>query len=215
MAFATYSDLVAAIRDHLVGHSLTDAAIADFIGLAETDFNREIRVRQMLKRSVATVAAQYVTLPGDFLQAHNITLSSGASPRPLRAISMDDADIDRAQRRGGTPAFFVVSGDQLELVPTPSEPATVELVYYARIPALGPSQASNWLLAQSPDLYLYSALGHAASYVVDPERQQVWRAEAIRIRAAMDVEHRRSRRTGPILQRSRMFAGADRRRNHR
>jgi hypothetical protein len=210
MSIASYHALVQSIKDHLVGHLLTDANVADFVALSEADFNRSLRLNRMITtQRTAPTSARFITLPGDWLQPVNIALVSGTNPRPLRVVSLDAAEVDARMRAGGTPSFYAITGRRLEIVPAPSSEVQVEMVYYAKIPALSTATQTNWLLADAPDLYLYNSLGHAASYIVDPQRQQLWRAESMRIVEALNTESKRSRRTGPLITRSREYAGRD------
>ena len=48
-----------------------------------------------------------------------------------------------------------------------------ELLYYQKIPSLI-SNADNWLLLDSPDVYLYGALLHSAPYLAEDERVAIW-----------------------------------------
>jgi hypothetical protein len=59
-------------------------------------------------------------------------------------------------------------------VPYPDGEYDAELLYYAKIPALSDSNTSNWLLEESPDLYLYAALIQSAPYLKEDDRINVW-----------------------------------------
>jgi hypothetical protein len=170
----TYDELKTAIADWLDRSDLAPV-IPQFITLAEAQLNRVLRVRQMLKRATANIDSHFTTLPADFLEAANVQ-SNTAPNRPLQVMSMEVADRVRADTPTGTPTNFVIVGETLELVPVPASPSTIELTYYARIPALSATTASNWLLAASPDLYLYGALLQTAPYLRDDERVPVWAA---------------------------------------
>lgn len=180
MALATFAELKLALADWMVGQSVS-SRLDTFVAMAEAEFNRRLRVRDMLGRSTALAATPYIPLPFDFLEAKNVTVPCGGGRhRTLRQVTMFEAD----DRRGGSgdPGWFVVSGPEMEIVPAP--PATglfVEMVYYAKLPTLSDDQPTNWLLARWPDLYLNCALAHAQPYLANPEmaafhRQEVERA---------------------------------------
>jgi hypothetical protein len=170
----TYDELKAAIADWLDRADLAPV-IPQFVALAEAQFNRVLRVRQMIKRATASIESHFTPLPGDFLEAANVQ-SNTAPGRPLQVMSMEVADRLRADTPNGVPTNFTIVGDTLELVPVPSAPSTIEMTYYARIPALSATTQSNWLLLSSPDLYLYAALLQTAPYLRDDERVTVWAA---------------------------------------
>jgi hypothetical protein len=78
-----YATLKAAIADELARADLT-SAIPNFIQLAEADFNRQLRTRQMqamvtgsavagviaLPTDVRTIQALHVTVGGEYLEIH-------------------------------------------------------------------------------------------------------------------------------------------------
>lgn len=172
MALATYAELQSSIGDWLNRADLV-ATIPSFISLAETAHNRQLRTRQMIKRSTALVSDAFTTLPTDMLEITNAQIN-GSRVTPLEFVSMDQADRVRKIYPAGSSKYFTIVGDTLELVPNPSSEVTVEIVYYARIPALSVSNTSNWLLLNSPDLYMYGALIASAPYLRDDDRVMVW-----------------------------------------
>ena len=60
----------------------------------------------------------------------------------------------------------------------PSPDATYSLIlnYYQKIPALSGSQATNWLLTDHPDVYLFGSLLQAQYLINDDQRSMLWRA---------------------------------------
>jgi hypothetical protein len=178
MSIANYTELKAKVADWLnrVGSSAIAGSSGDFITLAEAAMNRDLRVRQMVKRATATLDAGYITLPSDYLEAKNVQLNIGGKPRQLEFMTMEQADDYRASDRGFgiPPRFYTTVGSQLEVVATIDGEAEIELAYYAKIPALSDSNQTNWLLTLWPDLYLYGALIHSAPYLRDDQRVLVW-----------------------------------------
>ena len=178
MSLKTYTELTESIADWLnrVGQPELAARAPDFIALAEARHNRELRVRQMVKRAKASLESGFITLPGDWLEAKNVQINIDGRPRKLEYVTLERADEIRASRiyDSAGPRFFNVTGSQLEVVPTVSDSVEIELTYYARIPALGEDMADNWLLREWPDLYLYGSLVHSAPYLRDDERVTVW-----------------------------------------
>ena len=75
MALVNYSDLKTSIADWLNRSDLT-ATIPDFITLAESGFNKEIRNRKMIKRATATIDSQYSAVPSDWLQTVDFVIET-------------------------------------------------------------------------------------------------------------------------------------------
>lgn len=174
MALTTYTELKTSIGDWLNRSDLT-TAIPDFISLAEAQIERTLRTRQMIVRANASFDAQYGAVPSDFLETKSLKLTSTNPQTPLSFLSIDALDNEAANyTASGKPKFFGVVGGQFRIVPTPDSNYTTELTYYAKLTKLSSSVASNWLLASSPDIYLYGALLQAAPYLQDDARIQTW-----------------------------------------
>jgi hypothetical protein len=172
---STYAQLKQDIADWLNRNDLTDQ-IPVFIRLAEARLNRELRVRQMIKRAVSFTDSNdnYVTLPGDWLEARHIRVGVNGKLEALEYFTLEDIDKGQRSLLSGRPRYFNLIGNRLQIFPEPPNDTEVEMVYYGRIPALSSQETSNWLLAEWPDVYLYGALMHTAPYLKDDERTAVW-----------------------------------------
>lgn len=174
MALSTYAELKTSIGDWLNRSDLS-ATIPDFISLAEAQVERTLRTRQMIVRANADFNAQYGAVPADFLEVKSLKLTSTNPPTPLSFMTIDNLDEQSAHyTASGKPKFFGVVGNQLRILPTPDATYTTELTYYAKLTKLSNVVTSNWLLASSPDVYLYGALLQAAPYLKDDARIQTW-----------------------------------------
>ena len=70
--------------------------------------------------------------------------------------------------------MFTMVGQQFQVIPPPNTSYSAELLYYAKIPALSDSNTTNWLLTESPDIYLYGALVQSSPYLKEDERVGTW-----------------------------------------
>ena len=172
MAITNYSELQTAVADFLNRDDLT-SVIPTFISLAEAQITRDLRHWRQQRRVTTTVDEQYENLPTDFVEM--------VSLRTDDDYTLEFASRGEIMRRkldlGGTsgrPIVFTLNAGQIEFVPTPDASYTLEMVYYARIPALSDTDTFNWLLTNYPDVYLYGALLHAAPYLADDVRLAVW-----------------------------------------
>lgn len=174
MAISTYSELQTAVANWLNRTDLTDR-IPEFIALAEAQMNRRLRVRQMVMRAEAALAAEFVDAPSDIIEP--IELALEISENDIRLLRYLAPERLLAEKAGGVssgePQFFSLVGGSIQLLPAPSASYTGELIYYAKVPALA-SNSSNWLLGSYPDAYLYGALVQAAPYLADDERVVTW-----------------------------------------
>jgi hypothetical protein len=179
MAISTYVELQAAAANWLARDDLT-LRIPEFITLAEAKFNRVLFHPRMETRTTLTVntlltSPEFLDLPTDFQTMRMVRLPDEVGKPRLQFMSQTQMDDYRYSRDNvaGTPVYFTIVGDQIELAPTPNEDMDVEVLYRANIPALA-SNSTNWLLTMAPDLYLYGTLLEAAPYIQNDERLSVW-----------------------------------------
>lgn len=176
MAISTYTELKTSIASWLNRDDLT-SVIPDFISLAEAGINRDLRHYKMIERADATLDSRYVQLPADWMETVRFSITSGNTYR-LELVSRDDM-LEYRQKTANTsgrPKFYANIGDTIEVFPTPDADYTMQLQYYSKTPALSDSNASNWLLLDAPDVYLYGTLIQSAPYLQDDARTQTWAA---------------------------------------
>ncbi len=192
MAIATYSDLQTSVANWLKRSDLT-SIIPDFITLAEARIARDLRLRrQVTNTTLSTVAGtQTVTLPSDFLEMENITLTNTTPPAALSVVTPEI--MDRKFPNGyvtGQPVVYAIVGDAIQFGPTPDAVYTVSLDYYQRFAALS-TTPTNWLLTNHPGVYLFGALAEGAPYLMEDERTPLWdtkyRAEVAALQQADDA----------------------------
>ena len=208
MALTTYAELKTSVGDWLNRTDLA-TAISDFVSLAEAQIERQLRTRQMIVRANASfaAAAEYGTVPDDFLETKSIKLDTN----PITYLSFQTIDaMDQLSNTtylsSGKPLYFSIVGSQFRLLPIPDGAYTAELVYYAKLAKLSNTNTTNWLLTQAPDVYLYGSLLQAAPYLQDDARISVWSSlyqaglEQLQI-----ADDRGSTSGGAILARARTF----------
>lgn len=178
MAIANYADLQTSIANWLKRSDLA-AIIPDFVTLAEARVARDLRLRkQVVNTTLSTVAGtQGVTLPSDFLEAENLTLSNTNPPGSLSVVTPEILDRKFPEAYvTGQPRVYTVVGDEILFGPTPDAVYAVSLTYYQRFAALSAS-STNWLLTNHPNVYLFAALAEASGYLFNDERIPTWEAK--------------------------------------
>jgi hypothetical protein len=178
MALSTYTNIKDAVADWLDRSDLT-TRIPDFIALAETRINRDLRIRPMEVRSTMTTTAdkRYFNLPGGYLQMRNIQLNTN----PIRALEYITPEmLDRlyGSSSTGVPRAYTMIGDEIQLAPVPDSAYTLEVAFYEKFTPLGDGTSgtvtSNWLTSNAPDLLLYGSLLEAEPFIKNDERIPVW-----------------------------------------
>lgn len=194
MAITSYSTLQTTVGDWLNRSDLT-TVIPDFITLAEAQFNRTLRHRKMVERATATLDTEYSAMPADWLESIRYQLNTNPIT-VMEFVSPDQAAMLKgAYSTSGKPIFYSQIGQQFQVIPAPDSGSayTGELTYYAKIPALSAGNTSNWLLVDSPDIYLYGALLQSAPYLQDDQRLNTWAAIYQRLIEDLKVSDERSR----------------------
>lgn len=177
MSLDTYTNLKSAIADWLNRTDLT-SQIPDFISLAEAEMKR--RLRRSVTRTSLTIATDATTLPADCAQLRSVYLVSAQPERdvPFRIGTAEMVAERRARAAdiAGRPDTGAILAGQLLVAPTPDQTYTAEIVYYTQLTPLSGSNATNAILTEAPDAYLYGSLAQAEPYLEHDERVTVWKA---------------------------------------
>jgi hypothetical protein len=173
MAITTYSELKTAIADWLNRSDLA-SAIPNFISLAEAQMSRQIRHRKMVTRATATMDTPYFAVPADWKETIRFQLNTNPITPLLYVTPEQLLEDSQVYSSAGQPMFFTTIGQQFEVLPQPDGSYDAELLYYSKLPALSDAAPTNWLLTESPDIYLYGALAQSAPYLKEDERTGIW-----------------------------------------
>ncbi len=173
MSLETYDELQVSLKNWLDRDDL-DPFLPDFIKLAESRFNRLLRLRAMERmEKTNTVGGQSnYNLPNDYLQGREFRLNTN----PVMSLQYVTPEIYDAWRMGpGVPKFYTIVADQLKLGPVPSGEQEMEMLFYARVPSLNTSRPTNWILLNAPDIYLYGSLLEAEAFLQNDPRIGLWK----------------------------------------
>ena len=183
MAISTYAELQTAVAGWLDNSTLT-ARIPEFITLAEAEMNRQLstanqRPTQSRATASTVVSGEYLACPTDFEGIISMSITSIADTHiRLSYVSPDNLELmkqretERIAEIGAAlavPVHYTIVDDQFRLFPVPASIYTVQIIYWASIPALSDTVTTNWLLTKHPDAYLYGALVTAGVYLHDNE----------------------------------------------
>jgi hypothetical protein len=176
MSITSYSELQTAVENWTARTDLTDL-IPDWITLAESDFNRKIRVRQMMVTQTTTPSSGQFSLPTDYLAHVNVTYT-GSFNRNLQYVHPSQFAERYPDSPSDVPRIFTVMGttDSVGVVKImPTDADEVDFTYYQKITALSTSNTSNWLLSAHPDVYLFGTLVEACAYTKDYDQAAIWK----------------------------------------
>lgn len=176
MALTTWTELTAAVADWLGRTDLTTPIANDYVPLAEAEIKR--RVRRMTSTATLSITAATLTGPTDLAEPISLRLST-SSPSldfPLKLCTPAMLAEVRARNNdvAGRPTHYAFYNAQLQFAPIPDQTYSAILVYYQQLTALGAGNATNTVLSQAPDAYLYGALLASARYLEHDERVPQW-----------------------------------------
>ena len=173
MSLETYDELKVSLKNWLDRDDL-DPFLGDFIRLAESRFNRILRLRAMeRKEKTDTVGGQSnYKLPNDFLQGREFRLNTSIT----KSLQYITPEIYESWNLGqGLPKFYTIVADELKLGPVPSDEIEMEMLFYGKVPSLGSTRPTNWILLNAPDIYLYGSLLEAEAFLQNDPRIQMWK----------------------------------------
>ena len=173
-----YDDLKNAVADLIDRTDISDS-IPQFIQHCEAYINRRLRHFKMeTTADLNGVPDGGAPLPEDFLEATNVKYGEDFDIR-LTYQPSDVHDIEEFKYRHGNPpndpCIYTYLGTSLVPWPIPTAAYQVRLRYYQKIPSLAEAtDGVNWLLTESPDIYLYGSALHSAPYIDDDKRIALW-----------------------------------------
>jgi len=200
MAISNYTELKTAVANWLDRDDLTDR-IPEFIALAEARFNRVLRLRSMeTKQTASTVSGQRnYALPTNYIQMRNFQINTN----PLTTLSYVTPEIyDRlwGGSQVGTPKFYTILSDEVSLGPSPASVMTLEMLFYKKFDNLSVSTATNWLIINAPDVYLYGSMLEAEPFIMNDERVPLWAQALQRSVSDLQEQDNKDRHSGSALR---------------
>jgi len=175
MALDTYAALQTSIANTLHRADLS-SSILDFITLADSRINCDLRVRQMETTQASTIAAGVLAVPSNYIELLDAYISS-TSPYGSLTRKTSNWIYDNYPQRSADqqPRFIAREGSSFIFGPFPDSNYTVILVYYNRFKSL--SAELNSIFSSYPGLWLYAALCESAPFLKNDQRIPMWEAK--------------------------------------
>ena len=197
MALSTYNELKTSIANWADRDDLTNF-IPDFIALTEARFNRALRLRSMEQKQIAmTVGGQSnYALPVNYLQMREFRLNNN----PTVSLTYVSPEIFEAWNLGsGVPKFYTIIANEIRIGPTPAGVYEMEMLFWRKFPNLSPTVASNWMLLNAPDVYLYGALLELEPFIQNDARIAVWGSGYSKAIENIQLQDDKDRHSGSAL----------------
>ncbi len=119
---------------------------------------------------------------------------------PLAYITPEMMSRLQAGSTKAKPKVFTIIADNVRLGPNPDAVYTTSMLYYKTFTALSDAAATNDMLTNNPDVYLYGTLLEAEPFIMNDARVQLW-ATAFR-QAVEDIQNQdnKDRHSGSELR---------------
>lgn len=174
----TYTELQGAIADTLNRSDLT-SVIKSWVDLCEARFKRILRTKHKTTQTVSTTAGDGEYTINANVENYDLYIKSPetrAGPIDMVTPSQLYAWRQQFSGRQSYPRYGTIIDTELRLAPIPDDAYTIEIIGEAVFVPLSDSQASNYVLTNYPDVYLYGTLIHSAPYLKNDERLTMWDA---------------------------------------
>jgi len=173
MALSNFDELKQSIINWSHRSDLT-LLTEDFIQLAEVRmFNNPIAVLEVAGQdktdNTLTTTGRTVALPTDYMSMRSIRLELSGVFNDLRYRAPEQMIVHSGS---GLPSFFTVTGTNIEFDRTPDATYAINRKYFAKPAALSSSVATNTVLTNHPDVYLYGAFEALFTHAVDEQERQ-------------------------------------------
>jgi hypothetical protein len=192
-----YNSLKTAITSFTHRDDVTD--IADtLISMAESRMNQVLRLDQMCLVATTTIASEFTALPDDFLEMRNIRVNSDTPyaveyRSPHKMVHLMSADVNEK------PKYYTVQSDSIQMVPR-GLGSEIEINYIARISGLTSTNTTNFLIEQTPDIYLHGCLYYASIYAKNQAGVQFHGAEFERMLSDLNMQETNRKYSGVPLE---------------
>jgi hypothetical protein len=195
MSLADYTSIKAAIASDWLHRSDLTTAIGDFIALFESDFNSEVRVRQMEAETASISTAGYLLHPTSWLGWKEIRGTNGGVQYNLQPAS-DESAVQLTAGDSVPAKYYKVTGSRTYLYPAASG-VTFPTKYWEGVALTG---GTNWLLTNYPAAYLYGSLLQATASLGEDERISLWVSAYDRVIQRIKADGARQSWSGQALQ---------------
>ena len=192
MAITTYSTLKSAVADFVHRSDLT-TVIETCISLVEADIAVDVRCQAMETIASGNLTGATLAFPSRMIEARRLLIAGDVyryvTPEVFSEVSAN----------GSTDHVYTIVGQAFYILRGASGMAYT-LTYWAKFTSLSSERdATNWLIINHPDVYLYGTLRHVCLFLVDdPAAAKYFELYKVACRRVNDREARAAVSGGPL-----------------
>ena len=167
-----FSDFKAQVAEWANRQDWSDALVTSFVRMAESKFNQELRVAQMIEFAENTITDRCSTLPDDWLAMDLVRVANENGADGFLPARFKARDEFFTQRDDHTWMYYTIVGRTIFFggTPDPVNGTAFKIAYYGEVPVLS-DITQSWVYTKHPQLYLFAALMHAGLHAVGEEPQ--------------------------------------------
>ena len=184
----SYAALQARMADWLDRIDLT-TRIPDFIGLAEIKLNQRFAREGVFEmeamayintNNTGGIDDRWLPLPDSYygirwMRRNSDNLGDEAA---LTYVTVDEMNDTYALNLQGKPTKYTLTGGRIRLGPVPNAVYEIEVAYWKGATPLSDLVTTNFILEQTPNSLLFTALMEAEAYVKNDERVRFWQVKS-------------------------------------
>jgi len=195
----TWTALKTSLANWIDRDDLSTTEIPEAIALFERRAQRLVFAPEREAALSLSASARSVALPSDFWGIKNGPYVDAATDVLLERLTVSQLIDDYPDGTTGTPCHFAIDGENMLLGPTPTATTSIKGTYWQAIPVLSGSNATNWLLTDHPDVYMWGSLAELHSLMGDEAREARYEAKMRTAIADLIVSsQRRTINSGPL-----------------
>ena len=169
MPITTYAELKSEVADWLHRDDLT-AKIPTFIALAESRINKTFLPRSQEQEDELTTipGSRFVALPAGVINPMGLWMKAWLPRHKLHQCLPEELPV--RTNASGYPEYWAIDGTNIAF----DIPASAALAFdfrYTKAFALSDANPTNYILDNSPELYLLGSLFEACTYAADDRAQ--------------------------------------------
>jgi len=154
--------------------AVTNTEFPQIMLVCESQLARNLRLSIQETSVTLSFDGREEDLPADFLELRNVFIDDNVrhteymTPQALReSAAWSSGRVGQFYTLEGNPTVPTDARTKMVLANEGSAtaPTSVEVLYYARLPALVDDPDTNWLLVNHYDVYLYAALRAACEWI--------------------------------------------------
>jgi hypothetical protein len=166
MSIANFGDLKTEIASWLNRSDFTDAQLAKFVMLGESDIRNDIDTRENELLATGTMTGDGFTAPSGYLSTRTLVVDGDNVEylTPEQYAAQVSAEI--------TSGYFTLNGNTFSVLG--GDGKAYELLYRSTIAALSLDADSNWILANAPEVYLWCGCKYGSAFLKDAEAAMLY-----------------------------------------